>query len=148
IRRYGQIIGFATQPIQPGDHVHIHNLAVGDFARDYAVGTDVKPVEYVPKGQRRTFMGYKRADGRIGTRNYIAVLASVNCSAHTVREIAHHFTPERLAPYPNVDGVIALAHGSGCATAAGSEDYDLLQMTMAGTACNANVGAYIMVGLG
>lgn len=148
IRRYGQIIGFATQLIQPGDHVHIHNLAVGAFARDYAVGTDVEPVEYVPEAQRRTFMGYKRADGRVGTRNFIAVLASVNCSAHTVREIAHYFTPERLAQYPNVDGVIALAHGSGCGMAAAGADYDLLQRTMAGMACHPNVGAYLMVGLG
>lgn len=148
IRRYGQIIGFATEPIQPGDHVHTHNLAMGDFARDYAVGTEVKPVEYVPEEQRRTFLGYKRPDGRVGTRNYIGVLASVNCSSHTVREIAHHFTPERLAAFPNVDGVIAFAHGSGCAMAVDSVDYDLIQRTMAGMACHANVGAYIIVGLG
>jgi altronate hydrolase len=148
VRRYGQIIGFATQPIAPGDHVHIHNLAVGDFARDYAFGAEVRPVEFIPEKERRTFMGYQRPDGRVGVRNYIAVLASVNCSAHTVREIAHYFTPERLAAYPNVDGVIALAHGSGCGMKNGGADYAILQRTMAGMARHPNVGAYIMVGLG
>ncbi len=148
IRRYGQIIGFATQPIGIGDHVHTHNLAVEDFARDYAFCTEVRPVEYVPEDQRRTFLGYRRADGRVGTRNYIALLASVNCSAHTIREIARYFTPERLAAYPNVDGVIALTHGSGCGIRTGGEDYDILQRTIVGMARHANVGGYIMIGLG
>lgn len=148
IRRYGQIIGFATQPIHVGDHVHTQNLEFEDFTRDYAFGQDVHPVEYVPEDQRRTFMGYLRPDGRVGTRNYIALLASVNCSAHTIHEIAHYFTPERLAPYPNVDGVIALTHGSGCGLRLGGEDYDILQRTIVGMARHANVGGYIMIGLG
>jgi altronate dehydratase len=148
IRRYGQIIGFATQPIHLGDHVHTHNLHVGDFARDYAFCTDVRPVEYVPEDQRRTFMGYKRPDGRVGTRNLIAIIGSVNCSAHTIREIAAHFTSERLAAYPNVDGVIAITHGSGCGMRTGGDDYAILQRTIVGIACHANVGAYMMIGLG
>lgn len=148
LRRYGQIIGFATQPIQLGDHVHTHNLAVEAFDRDYDFCADVRPFEYVPVDQRRTFMGYKRADGRVGTRNYIAVLGSVNCSAHTIQQIAHYFTPERLAAYPNVDGVLALTHGSGCGVRLGGDDYTLLQRTIAGMASHANVGAYLMVGLG
>ncbi len=148
IRRYGQIIGFATVPIEMGDHVHTHNLAVGDFARDYAFSTDVRPVSLLPENQRRTFMGYKRADGRVGTRNYIALLSSVNCSAHTIREIARHFTAEKLADYPNVDGVIALPHPSGCGVRTGGDDYTILQRTLAGMARHANVGAYLVVGLG
>lgn len=148
LRRYGQIIGFATQTILPGQQVHIHNLAVGDFARDYAFSSEVKPVAYVPEAERRMFMGYQRADGRVGTRNMIAVVASVNCSAHTVREIAHYFTPERLAAYPNVDGVIAIAHASGCGIKSGGEDYRILQRTLAGMAEHVNVGAYLLVGLG
>jgi altronate hydrolase len=148
VRRYGQIIGFATQPIQPGDHVHTHNLAVQDFARDYAFGVDMKPVDFVPEGQRRTFMGYRRRDGKVGTRNTIAIISSVNCSAHTIREIAHYFTPERLADYPKVDGVIPLAHLSGCANQIGGADYLLLQRTLAGMARHPNIGAYILVGLG
>lgn len=148
VRRYGQIIGFATQTIEPGEHVHVHNLGVQDFARDYAFGADVQPVDFVSADQRWTFMGYQRPDGRVGTRNYIGVISTVNCSAHTVREIAHHFTEERLADYPNIDGVIALAHLSGCAVQIGGADYILLQRTLAGMARHVNIGAYIIIGLG
>jgi altronate hydrolase len=148
IRRYGQIIGFATQTISAGEHVHSHNLSVADFARDYAFSADVQPVDYVPVGARRTFQGYLRADGRVGTRNLIAVIASVNCSAHTCREIARAFSDEMLAAYPNVDGVIALSHLSGCANRIGGDDYVLLQRTLAGMATHVNIGGYIIVGLG
>ena len=88
IRRYGQVIGFASREIRAGEHVHTHNLGVQDFERDYALGTDVRPVAMTPPEQRRTFMGYARPLGRAGTRNYIAVLSTVNCSAHTCRQIA------------------------------------------------------------
>ncbi len=148
IRRYGQIIGFATQAIQPGDHVHSHNLAVEDFDRDYAFCTEVHPVDLIPADQRRTFMGYLRPDGRVGTRNLIAILASVNCSASTIGKIADYFTPERLAAYPNVDGVVALTHGGGCGNRLGGADQTLLQRTIAGMARHRNVGAYLMIGLG
>lgn len=148
VYRYGQAIGFASQPIQPGEHVHTHNLSVQEFSRDYAFGVDLKPVTYVPAADRRTFLGYRRANGKVGTRNYIAIIASVNCSAHTSREIAHYFTPERLAAYPNVAGVIALAHHSGCATRVGGADYVLLQRTLAGMARHPNVGACLFIGLG
>ncbi|HLU08528.1 MAG TPA: UxaA family hydrolase, partial [Oceanobacillus sp.] len=148
VYRYGQIIGFATQPIQPGEQVHSHNLSVQDYARDYAFSTNVIPVEYVPEHERRTFMGYRRADGRVGTRNYVGVISTVNCSAHTIREIAHHFTKERLADFPNIDGVIPLAHLSGCANQIGGASYRMLQRTLAGFARHPNIGAYIIVGLG
>lgn len=148
VRRYGQIIGFATQPIPAGEHVHTHNLAVQDFARDYAFGENIQPVQFVPEAQRDTFMGYKRANGRVGTRNFVGIISTVNCSAHTVREIAHHFTPERLKEFPNVDGVIPLAHASGCGQQLGGADYTLLQRTLAGMAQHPNIGGYIVVGLG
>lgn len=148
VRRYGQIIGFATREIAAGEHVHTHNLAVQDFGRDYDFCAEARPVALLPEAEHRAFLGFRRADGRVGTRNYIAVLASVNCSAHTVRQIAAHFTPERLAAYPNVDGVIALAHAYGCGSQLGGADYVLLQRTLAGMACHANVAAYVIVGLG
>ena len=148
LRRYGQIIGFATQDIAAGEHVHTHNLAVQDFKREYEFAVEATPVACVPPAQRLCFDGYRRADGRVGTRNYIAVISTVNCSAHTTREIARHFTPERLADYPNVDGVLAFAHLSGCAVQIGGADYVLLQRTLAGMARNANIGAYLIVGLG
>jgi altronate hydrolase len=148
LRRYGQIIGFAKQPINAGDHVHTHNIGVGALTLDYAFSSDIPRVDFVPVDAQRMFMGFRRADGRAGTRNYIAVISSVNCSAHTVRKIAHAFTPELLAAFPNVDGVIPIAHGFGCATRVGSYDYQLLQRTLAGIAVHPNIGGYILVGLG
>ena len=122
VRRYNQIIGFASKPIAAGEHVHTHNLDMGpdkgDFSRDYAFGADVKPE---PAKREATFMGIKRADGRVATRNYIGILTSVNCSATAARAIADHFSrtnnPAALANYPNVDGVVALEHGYGCGVA-------------------------------
>jgi len=148
VRRYGQVIGFATRTIRPGEHVHTHNVSVQDFARDYAFGVDVRPVTLVPECARRTFLGYHRADGRVGARNYVAVISTANCSAHTCREIAHYFTPERLAAFPNVDGVIALTHYSGCSISDGGPDYVVIQRTLAGMARHPNVGAAVIVGLG
>ena len=148
VHRYGQVIGFASQNIQRGDHVHTHNLAAGTFEREYAMGIDAQPVEVLDPAERRTFMGYLRPDGRVGTRNYVAVISTVNCSAHTTRQIAHHFTPERLVAYPNVDGVIALTHHSGCSLQLGGDDYVFTQRTLAGMADHPNVGAYAFVGLG
>ncbi len=143
VRRYGQIIGLAQHPIAPGEHVHVHNLGVGDVARDPAFGADVEPLAPVPPGQRRTFRGYRRADGRVGTRNDLAVIATVGCAAHAARQIARHFSPERLAPYPHVDGVIPLIHHLGCPV-----EQPTLRRTLAGMARHPNVGAYLLVGLG
>ena len=148
VRRYGQAIGSASQTILPGEHVHTHNLGIQDFAREHAFGVDVQAVTLVPESDRRTFAGYRRADGRVGTRNYIAVISTINCSAHTSREIAHYFTPERLAAFPNVDGVIALTPLARCSLQIGGPDYVLLQRTLAGMARHPNVGAHIIVGLG
>lgn len=148
VRRYGQIIGFATQPIAAGDHVHSHNLGVKDFTRDYAFASEARPLEFVPAEQRRTFMGYQRADGRVGTRNYIAVIGSVNCSASTIRAATNSLGAAELAAYPNVDGVIGLTHKNGCGMRHGSEAVAQLQLTLAGFANHPNIGAYILVGLG
>jgi altronate hydrolase len=143
VRRYGQVIGFASRTILPGEHVHTHNVDVQGYDRDYAFGEDARPVQLVPEGDRRTFLGYRRDDGRVGTRNTVAIISTVNCSAHTAREIARHFTPERLADFPNVDSVFALTHSSGCPI-----EYATLQRTLAGMANHPNVGAYVLVGLG
>jgi altronate hydrolase len=148
VRRYGQVIGVATRPIAAGEHVHTHNLAARAFERAADAASDVQPAAVAPEGARRTFLGYPRADGRVGTRNYLAVIASVNCSGHTVREIAHYFTPERLVAYPRVDGVIALTHGLGCAMRVGGADYLMLQRVLTGMARHPNVGASLLVGLG
>ena len=149
LRRYGQIIGFASQPIAAGEHVHVHNLAMGEFARDYAFGVDAKG-QQAPNDD--TFMGIVRADGRVATRNYIGILTSVNCSATVARAIADHFRrdihPEALAPYPNVDGVVALTHGVGCAVDPGGEALAMLRRTLGGYAVHANFASVLLIGLG
>ena len=118
VRRYGQIIGFATAPIAPGQHVHTQNCGMGDFAKDYAFGVDVKPTPNFDLPA--TFDGIRRPDGRVATRNYIGILTSVNCSAHVAGMVAdifkkNPFTGDNpLADFPNVDGVVALTHKTGC----------------------------------
>jgi altronate hydrolase len=148
VRRYGQVIGLATQAIAPGEHVHTHNLGAADFERDPAAAAAAAPAFPLAQTGPRTFPGYARGGGRPGTRNYVAVISTVNCSAHATRQIAAHFTPERLAAYPHVDGVAAFTHNSGCTFAAGSRDEVMLERVLAGTACHPNVGGYLLVGLG
>jgi altronate hydrolase len=148
VRRYGQAIGLAARAIQPGEHVHTHNLGLGDVDRQPSLAQDMQPRPVVPEGEQCTFLGYRRADGRVGTRNYIAVLSTVNCSAHASLEIAHHFTPERLHAYPNVDGVVAFTHHAGCTNRPDSLDHILLRRTLTGIARHPNVGACLLVGLG
>ena len=153
VRRYNQIIGFASRAIAPGEHIHTHNLDMGpdkgDFARDYAFGADVKPSAAL---REASFMGFRRANGRVATRNYIGILSSVNCSATAARAIADHFSrhiyPEALQHYPNVDGVVALTHGTGCGMDGDGVGMQILQRTLAGYATHANFAAVLVVGLG
>jgi galactarate dehydratase len=147
--KYGQIIGFASQDIAAGDHVHLHNLAVGEFTLEHAFCVDARPLEPVETAAQATFMGYRRPGERIGTRNYIAVISSVNCSATVARAVAAHFSaPGVMARYPGVDGVIGLTHGGGCAINTKTEGYDYLTRTIAGYATHPNVGGVLMIGLG
>ena len=146
IRRYNQIIGFASRDIAPGEHVHLNHRQMGTFERDYAVGVVVKPTQYVTAPA--TFMGIVRSDGRVATRNYLGLLSTVNCSATVARGIAGHFTSDRLAAFPNVDGVVALTHGSGCGMDTHGEGMALLRRTLGGYARHANFAGVLMVGLG
>ena len=149
VRKFNQIIGFAKQAIQPGEHVHVHNVAFGDFARDYAAGSDARPTQYFTGDARATFDGYVRANGRVGTRNYIGVLTSVNCSATVARYIADQFNRgDALKDFPNVDGVAAFVHSTGCGMAGAGEGYMNLQRTLWGYASHPNFAAVVMVGLG
>ncbi len=149
IRKFGQIIGFASRPIAPGEWVHEHNCVMQDFARDYRFGEDARPETIAPVAQQPTFEGYRRANGKVGTRNYLAILTSVNCSATTARLMAREVERSGLLDdYPNVDGVIALIHGTGCGMASKGEGFDNLMRTEWGYAANPNVGAALMVGLG
>ncbi|HSC97726.1 MAG TPA: altronate dehydratase family protein [Casimicrobiaceae bacterium] len=150
VRRYNQIIGFASRPIAPGEHVHLHNLAMGAFDRDYAFGVDARSTDYIQPAA--TFQGIVRRggpnDGKVATRNYIGILSTVNCSATVARGIAGHFTPERLSRYPNVDGIVALTHGSGCGMDTNGEGMQLLRRTLGGYAQHANFAGVLIVGLG
>ncbi len=147
--KFGQIIGYASGPILTGDHIHTHNCSMGAHDQNYRIGEDFKPVDHFPEAECPTFLGYRRADGGAGTRNYIALCATVNCSATVVRHIADHFNRSGiLDEYPNVDGVIALAHGTGCGIASSGDGYDALQRVLWGHATHPNVGAAIFIGLG
>jgi altronate hydrolase len=149
VLRYGQVIGFATEPIAPGEHVHTHNLAIGELALDYAFCRDYRPVELVAEAERRTFLGFRRGDGRAGTRNYVAVLASVNCSASACAAICDRIERSGvLERYPHVDGVIPLTHKGGCGAHIGSDAVHQLQRTLMGTADHPNVAAYVILSLG
>jgi altronate hydrolase len=150
VRRYNQVIGLAKVDIAPGQHVHTHNLAFGDVARDHAVGADARPTAYV--AEPASFDGIVRADGRVATRNVVGILTSVNCSATVARAIADHFRrdlrPQALQPYPNVDGVVALTHGAGCATDGSGEPLRVLRRTLGGYARHPNFASVLIVGLG
>ena len=148
VRKYGQIIGFDNRRIAAGDHVHTHNLAVKDFARDYGFCADAKPVDYHPPDKMRHFRGYARPGGRVGTRNYVAVISSVNCSASVSHYVKDRFKTEEVRrDFPNVDGVIAFTHKSGCAIQPG-EPHQLLMRVLAGIARHPNIAGYVMIGLG
>jgi altronate hydrolase len=146
IRKYGQIIGFASEDIAPGAHIHVHNCSADLFERDYAIGSDVPPPP--PPAEPRTFRGYLRADGRAGTRNYVAVISTVNCSAATSKYIAARITPDILAKYPGVDGILPLTHKTGCGMQYDGPDHRILDRTLAGFARHPNIGGYLLVGLG
>lgn len=148
VRKYNQIIGFASQPIEPGQHVHSHNMAIGDFERDYAFGADMRPTSFFPDAERATFQGYMRENGKAGTRNYLGVITSVNCSATVARYIADAFKGDALKDYPNVDGVVAIVHGTGCGMADTGEGFGNLQRTLWGYAQHVNFAGVLMLGLG
>ena len=148
IRKYSQIIGYASTDILPGEHVHTHNVDFRNTSADYEFSTDLKSVDVVSEPARDTFMGYRRKNGKVGTRNYIGILTSVNCSATAARLIASAFGPEEMANYPNVDGVVAFVHGTGCGMAGQGEGFDALQRVLWGYARNPNHAGIVMVGLG
>ena len=149
VRKFGQIIGFASRAIAAGEWVHEHNCAVKEFARDYHFGEDMRLERIKAVEEQPTFQGFRRPNGKVGTRNYLAILTSVNCSATTARLIAREVErSEMLSDYPNVDGVIALVHGTGCGMASKGEGFEALMRTEWGYAANPNVGATLMVGLG
>ena len=148
ILKYSVTVGFANTDIEPGTMVHSHNTEFREFDRDYAHASEFKPVLMVPEAERATFQGYVRPNGKVGTRNFIGILSTVNCSATVVHKIAEWFTPERLAEYPHVDGVVAFSHSIGCGMEMTGEPMQLLRRTMAGYIRHPNIAAAMVIGLG
>ena len=148
ILKYGQTIGYAMSDIPSGTHLHTHNVEFRATDAAYQFGTNLRDVAPVPEQARDTFMGYRRENGSVGTRNYIAIVTSVNCSATAARRIADSFGEEELSQYPNVDGVVAFVHGTGCGMAGDGEGFEALQRVMWGYAKHPNHGGVVMVGLG
>ncbi|MBT0569472.1 altronate dehydratase [Curvibacter sp. CHRR-16] len=146
VRKYGQTIGVASQPIAPGQHVHTHNVAMVSSQAQHHFGADYQPTQVAT--QPLTFQGYGRADGRVGTRNYIGLISSVNCSATVCRHVAQAFDEAALQAFPNVDGVVAITHGQGCGMAGSGESLDVLQRTLRGYAEHPNFVGVIVIGLG
>ncbi|MBU2485185.1 MAG: altronate dehydratase family protein [Alphaproteobacteria bacterium] len=147
VLRYGQTIGIATLAIAPGDHVHVHNLGMGGHAEAQEFSTEVRPLP-VPS-EKRHFMGYHRADGSVGTRNYLGILTSVNCSGSVARFIAEAVEKEGwLEEFENVDGVVPIVHGTGCGMSGSDEGYDTLFRTLQGYARNPNFAGILLLGLG
>ena len=148
ILKYNVTIGFAAADVAAGTMMHSHNIEFRhpdlecEFARDFV------PIDLLPENQRASFDGYMRADGRAGTRNFIAIVSTVNCSATVVHAIADHFTKERLKDFPNVDGVAAFSHSLGCGMEMSGEPMDLLHRTLGGYIRHPNVAAALVVGLG
>ncbi|WP_417605257.1 UxaA family hydrolase [Primorskyibacter flagellatus] len=147
VLRYGQTIGQATADIAPGEHVHVQNLGMGEHSRDYAHGTEAITLETA--SDARTFEGYQRADGRVGTRNYLGILTSVNCSGSVAKFIAEAAEKSGLLDaYPNIDGIVPITHGTGCGMSGENEGYDTLFRTLSGYAQHPNFGGILLIGLG
>jgi altronate hydrolase len=148
VYKYGERIGVASEQISTGAHVHGHNLELGSLERSHDVTPRVSAIEHYEEDAVPTFEGYLRPDGTVGTRNHILVISTVNCSASAARRIAENFDRGVLADYPEIDGVSALTHKSGCGMQLAGEDHEQLQRTLAGFAQNPNVAGSIIVGLG
>lgn len=148
VLKYGTVIGFAGEDIAPGTWMHSHNVLMDEVQKDYRFGKDYVQADVLPPSERATFLGYHRADGRVGTRNYLGIFITVNCAATVARKIAEYFDEERLADYPNIDGVIPFIHQQGCGMEATGEPMDLLHRTLKGYIQHANIAGALVCSLG
>lgn len=148
VLKYATVIGFAGDDTPPGTWMHSHNVLMDEVQKDYRFAQDYRPAALLPPAERATFDGFLRADGRVGTRNYIGIFITVNCAATVARRIAAHFTPDRLAAFPGVDGVIPFIHAQGCGMEATGEAMDLLHRTLKGYITHANIAGALVCSLG
>jgi len=148
VLKYNTVIGYAAEDIEKGRWVHSHNLKIDAIAKDYRFAEDYRETELLAPDARARFMGYLRADGRVGTRNQIGIFVTVNCSATVARKLSRYFDEERLAPYPNIDGVTAFIHHQGCGMEMTGEPMDLLRRTLSGYIRHPNIAGAIVLSLG
>jgi altronate hydrolase len=148
IIKYDQLIGIASKDILVGEHVHVENTNFRSTDHEYEFSTSINLPNMIEPANRPTFKGYKRPNGKVGTRNYIGILTSVNCSATAARNIANIFTDEKLAQYPNVDGVVSFTHGTGCGMADSGDGFDALQRVLLGYIQHPNLAGILLIGLG
>ena len=148
IIKYDQLIGIASKDIDEGEHVHVDNTDFKSTDHDYEFSTSIKLPNMIEPEKRPTFKGYMRANGKVGTRNYIGILTSVNCSATAAKNIAEHFTKDKLSQYPNVDGVVSFTHGTGCGMADSGDGFDALQRVLLGYIQHPNLAGILLIGLG
>ena len=148
ILKYNTVIGYASCDLLPGDYLHSHNIRFDDVEKDYAFSRDYAPTAVLPVEQRESFMGYRRENGRVGTRNMIGIFITVNCSATVAKKVSAYFDEERLADYSNVDGVVAFVHEQGCGMEMSGEPMDLLRRTLSGYIRHPNIGGALVLSLG
>lgn len=147
--KYGRVIGLATQDIQRGEHVHVHNVAMARFQRNQTYGHKAQPTDVLPLPKRATFQGYRRSDGKVGTRNYIGIVTSVNCSASAAKHLAREAERSGLLDqFPGVDGIVPIVHGAGCCIGTDDEAFRKLQSAIWGYATHPNFASILMLGLG
>lgn len=148
VLKYNTVIGYASEDLPPGTWMHSHNIEFGETARDYRYGMDYVPTDLLPVEQRATFQGIVREDGRVATRNYLGIFVVGNCGATVARKIANHFDEERLAAFPNIDGVVPFVHEIGCGMEMTGEPMDLLRRTIGGHIKHANIAGGLLIALG
>ena len=146
--KYDNIIGTATREIKKGDHIHVHNLGMSDKKRDYEFSQGCKNTNVIPENNQAKFMGFKRKNGKVGTRNFVGIISSVNCSATVCKKISDTFDEEYMTQYPNVDGVVSITHSLGCGGNSSGMGWDLLQATMDGYSRHVNFGGLVVIGPG
>ncbi len=149
VTKYRQLIGVASSDIAPGEHVHNHNCAMTDSRREAVPGSRRRATDFVADADRATFAGYRRDDTPAGTRNYIGLITSVNCSATAARQIAAIAERDGITErFENVDGVVAITHNTGCGMQSSGEGFELLRRTLDGYIAHPNFGGVLLIGLG
>jgi altronate hydrolase len=151
IRKYNQAIGIASVDIRAGEHVHTHNCVMGEFEQKHEFSKGAKPTDFVPPAQRATFQGYRRQHtSGVGTRNFIGVLTTVNCSATVAQQIANSANQQLLSSgdFPHIDGVASFVHATGCGMKSNGEGYETFLRILHGYIRHPNFGGLMLVGLG